>query len=764
MAATPATPGYDDDGFEDDFEPATPVVAAAPAPAPVAAEPQPEPLVAAAAVAEALPRVGAAPPTEAAVVPAEAAPPAEAARAAEGLVEAAEDHAQHLANLRHRHGAHFLLRIRQFLSIARADRAGTDPRDDAGDPGLLGPSRGQGPQHSLAKSEPCLEALAGLWRTFEGEFEDDRTASLDVQTARWSPAHEHQFLLFRSGCRADPGRSSLKAMSRHKKAGLGARDPSHSASVAAKPLNLMTNFLTARVDIIGELDGRAFRATAKTNADAENFVDAVLELLAGRRRREVDDFDETEDDCRVVARVARAATFCARLSHAVRLNARKRFADVHDLFGKRARLRPKATSQEAETTYTFPELLLGTALLNVPFSIWEARDFFAAVGGKVGEVADLGALEGIFVAFWLEVCARRGGNHRDDYGPASPSDGATKDPELRRFRTARDAVAAAAAELHLTWERTAEINDEGTEPSRPRAPGYKGSEAFRLEPKYGPLASMPRKPKQPELEVKSNADYAQNTRGLVKAEHLLHRRHLLAQKYIDLRAAFSRRAVHHARPSTSGLTRPQKNLRDSFAVKTSPLRPRTADTGALRRRRDLAAALRRNERAEVTQRDFGAEAKARRRKRAEDRSREISRTLARAMEQRKALQDAAAPPKTPLASWIPEASATSVPVRYRPSSAPAGQRRGPGAPAPPWNKRVPQSAHKIQVVEKPRRRRRKVKGAPKDRSSTHGWRAKAPKAKDPAPVLPACLFPMSTRNGALPGLYGEPASQFKMLV
>lgn len=66
MAATPATPGYDDDGFEDDFEPATPVVAAAPAPAPVAAEPQPEPLVAAAAVAEAPPRVGAAPPTEAA--------------------------------------------------------------------------------------------------------------------------------------------------------------------------------------------------------------------------------------------------------------------------------------------------------------------------------------------------------------------------------------------------------------------------------------------------------------------------------------------------------------------------------------------------------------------------------------------------------------------------------------------------------------------------------------------------------------------------
>merc|ERR1711965_159981 len=85
--------------------------------------------------------------------------------------------------------------------------------------------------------------------------------------------------------------------------------------------------------------------------------------------------------------------------------------------------------------------------------------------------------------------------------------------------------------------------------------------------------------------------------------------------------------VHHARPSSSGLTRPLKNLKESFA--TSPIRrPKTADTGALRRRRDLAAALRRNERAEVLQRDFAAEAKARRRKKHEQQSREISRKLA----------------------------------------------------------------------------------------------------------------------------------------
>ena len=131
----------------------------------------------------------------------------------------------------------------------------------------------------------------------------------------------------------------------------------------------------------------------------------------------LDDFDETQDDCRVVARVSRAATFCARLSHAVRSKKGKRFTDVHDLFGKRARLRPKARTQEDETTYTFPELLLGTALLNVPFSVWEARDFFAAVGGKVGQPADLGALEGIFVAFWLEVAARRG-KYKDPDEPA----------------------------------------------------------------------------------------------------------------------------------------------------------------------------------------------------------------------------------------------------------------------------------------------------------------------------------------------------------
>ena len=340
-----------------------------------------------------------------------------------------------------------------------------------------------------------------------------------------------------------------------------------------------------------------------------------------------------------------------------------------------------------------------------------------------------------------QVAARRGKYKDPDDEPAWADCKSpvleTKDPELRRFRAARDAVASAAADLHLTWEQTQDEDDEATEPSRPQAPGYMRNWNPGVKLKKG-------------LEVQSDADYACKTEGLVKAEHLLHRRNLLAQKYIDLRSAFNRRMVHHARPSTAGLTRPLKNLKESFAaVKTSPVsRPKTADTGALRRRRDLAAALRRNERAEVLQRDFAAEAKARRRKKHEEQSREISRRLAQEKAQRKLLG-----PKTPPTSWIPEVTTSSVPKRLRPSSAPALR--------PPWNKRVPQSAHKVVEVVEKKRRRRKVKGAPKDRAATHGWRARAPKAKDPPPVLPACLFPMS--KGTHAGLF-EPPSSFKLLV
>ena len=51
-----------------------------------------------------------------------------------------------------------------------------DQRDDAGDPGLLGPSRGQGPQNSLRGQNL-------VWRPWPvcgerlSQYEDDRTAS-----------------------------------------------------------------------------------------------------------------------------------------------------------------------------------------------------------------------------------------------------------------------------------------------------------------------------------------------------------------------------------------------------------------------------------------------------------------------------------------------------------------------------------------------------------------------------------------------------------
>ena len=195
MAApqTPATPASYGDDFEDDFEPETPQQAPAPAAAAddglgdlldaiidapdaapeAAAAPEPEPEATGRQPSDEAKRDFAAA-TAAAETAAEAQEPPQQepprAYADVLILEAKEDHAAHLAELRHAHGAHFLLRLRQFLAIARADRAGVDQRDDAGDPGLLGPSRGQGPQNSLARSEPCLEAMAGLWRTYEAQY------------------------------------------------------------------------------------------------------------------------------------------------------------------------------------------------------------------------------------------------------------------------------------------------------------------------------------------------------------------------------------------------------------------------------------------------------------------------------------------------------------------------------------------------------------------------------------------------------------------
>ena len=217
--ATPATPASYGDDFEDDFEPETPQQAPAPAAAAddglgdlldgiidapdaapeAAAAPEPEPEATGRQPSDEAKRDFAAA-TAAAETAAEAQEPPQQepprAYADVLILEAKEDHAAHLAELRHAHGAHFLLRLRQFLSIARADRAGVDQRDDAGDPGLLGPSRGQGPQNSLARSEPCLEAMAGLWRTFEAQL----WYSLAVHLVRGPATAPPCFVHFRRTC------------------------------------------------------------------------------------------------------------------------------------------------------------------------------------------------------------------------------------------------------------------------------------------------------------------------------------------------------------------------------------------------------------------------------------------------------------------------------------------------------------------------------------------------------------------------------------
>ena len=165
------------------------------------------------------------------------------------------------------------------------------------------------------------------------------------------------------------------------------------------------------------------------------------------------------------------------------------------------------------------------------------------------------------------------------------------------------APSASAADLHLTWEKT-ESDDEATEPSRPQAPAYMRN--------WNPGVKLKRG-----LEVQSDADYATKTEGLVARAHLLHRRNLLAQKYIDLRSAFNRRMVHHTRPSSSAgratIEEPQGVLRN-VAYSQAEDRPRTPTLGESA---NLALTL---YGATSAPRfcNFGAEAKARRRKKDEE--------------------------------------------------------------------------------------------------------------------------------------------------
>ena len=105
------------------------------------------------------------------------------------------------------------------------------------------------------------------------------------------------------------------------------------------------------------------------------------------------------------------------------------------------------------------------------------------------------------------------------------------------FEQLRVRPPGAAADLHLTWGKT-ESDDEATEPSRPRAPGY-----MRVESRETTQEDL--------LEVQSDADYASKTEGLVKASIT----DGTCRESILMRSAFNRRAVRtcgRRRPALQG--------------------------------------------------------------------------------------------------------------------------------------------------------------------------------------------------------------------
>ena len=65
-------------------------------------------------------------------------------------------------------------------------------------------------------------------------------------------------------------------------------------------------------------------------------MDAVIELIEGRRRRMLDDFDETQDDCRTVAECRERDALTLDCPMRCERAKGKQLHDVHDLFGKRS--------------------------------------------------------------------------------------------------------------------------------------------------------------------------------------------------------------------------------------------------------------------------------------------------------------------------------------------------------------------------------------------------------------------------------------------
>ena len=74
---------------------------------------------------------------------------------------------------------------------------------------------------------------------------------------------------------------------------------------------------------------------------------------------------------------------------------------IHVLFMK-CRLRP-VTDFGAEGTFTYQELILGLATLNLTFDVYDARALFATLGGGPGRVVHVKTLDTLLMAFWLRV-------------------------------------------------------------------------------------------------------------------------------------------------------------------------------------------------------------------------------------------------------------------------------------------------------------------------------------------------------------------------
>ena len=229
---------------------------------------------------------------------------------------------------------------------------------------------------------------------------------------------------------------------------------------------------------------------------------------------------------------------------------------IHVLFMK-CRLRP-VTDFGAEGTFTYQELILGLATLNLTFDVYEARALFATLGGGPGRVVHVKTLDTLLMAFWLRVTQTKRRNetekrlkreaeaektdprpkrHMDfvwskagvektiDPGPLGATYGNVTGP--------LDELAKSAAALYLDQEeaKLAAMARPSHALTKLKASARRTSLFRRLN--MGEARNKETK-KQPEHEIQGQQDVA----ALLQAEHLLHRQRRLATRYTDLRRKY----------------------------------------------------------------------------------------------------------------------------------------------------------------------------------------------------------------------------------